>query len=111
MEPWLISHKASHAYAVERLEEAVEKVRQAGGWLGILPETSDHVAELLTEITASLASVLRSVDRPTVLEDFDSDAKTDAAMAEFIADPAVERAKAKAEPKVFKFDATGDIDA
>jgi hypothetical protein len=110
-------HEAAHAYAVERLNEAIEKVRSAGGWIGILPETTDHTIALVEAIGNQLDSVLRSVDRPTTLEDFDNGvedqdrAEIDAMKADI---EAVERSlipKApKAKPKMFKFDAEGDIE-
>ncbi len=72
-EPWDTMHDAAHAYAVERLEEAIDKARQAAGWIAILPETSEHVTAMMAAISNQLLSVLNQVDRPTGLADFDKE--------------------------------------
>ena len=120
MEPWETNHEAAHAYGVERLNEAIEAVRQASGWIGILPETSDHVTAMLLAVRNQLDSVLNQVDRHTGLEDFDDevDARD---RAEDLDDPHASsvlldrtgsllgKDDEPAEPKVYRINQRGDM--
>lgn len=72
MEPWDTHHQEAHDKAVYRLTEARGNLAEAAGWIGILPETSAHLTAMLEAIIGQLGSVLRQVDRPTILEDYDN---------------------------------------
>ncbi len=110
MEPWETMHAAAHTNGVEALNESIEKVRQAAGWIGVLPETTEHVSAMLEAIGNQLASVLRQVDRPTILGNFDKEVKDfDLGIDEsMVAD--IESVSEAIKPKVYRFDATGDIE-
>ncbi len=111
--PWDTMHKAAHAYAVERLTEEIDTHRQAAGWIRILPETTEHVTAMMEAIGTQLASVLNQVDRPTLLADDDKrrdedrydPVEVDEALAEKI-----RSAGDEVERKLYRFDATGDIE-
>jgi hypothetical protein len=107
-EPWDTMHDAAHAYAIERLKEAIDKARQAAGWIAILPETTEHVAAMMKAIGDQLASVLNQVDRPTGLTDFDKDLIIGPPATDLLRDK-IREAGEEVERTVFSFDETGDI--
>jgi hypothetical protein len=105
--PWEKHQATAHSQAVTAAKSALREVLDAEGWISILPDVSENTFKLLTSITGKLEGVIRAIDRPTVLEDFDKEGETDAVMAEFMVEPVV--AAAEKEAKVFHFDEMGEI--
>lgn len=111
MDPWETNHKAAQAYGVERLNEAIEAVRQATGWIGILPETSDHVTAMLGAVGNQLKSILNQVDRPNGLADFDEEAaERDEDQPIPLLQPGETAKVTVPAPPLYRIDEHGDMD-
>lgn len=119
--PWEEHQAEAHRMAVASIKNAQTDALDAEGWISILPGIPEHTFKLLASIVTNLDAVQRAIDRPTVLEDYDNGVAAGIieAMEEVANDPLsdptlseriAEARKETDEPKVYKFDATGDIE-